>query len=932
MAEATSKFETIFQGSIKSVKELKAKLDELRGSLINLNTTSEDYEKTAEAVEVAQAKLTEVTSVGKKENIAATDSIVGMEREYKNLYTTYKTMSEEMRKSDFGKQTAESLKTLSEKLNETKMEVGNFKDNIGHYSEGVIDAFSKMGLSLGSFQKPFETLIAIVGSGKDSMTSSFAAVNTGLEKISKTLAESGGPMATFKNGLKGISAGFKALMANPVGATLIAIVAAFKALSAIVGKVKEAINSNEESQMRLKEAMSAFKPVIDAVNNAFDVLGQVVVKVIGFFADAFRKLREIGAAFTDFLGITKGANQRIKEQNKLYKDLAKSQNDIIKNKREVQKLNAKDSAEVERLREEASEATTLAEKKKLLTEAKEKQAEIDQRNIAVAKEELRVLQEQAKLTANDAAMNDKLAAAMAKVSEAEAQAAANMRQFNRQLNGGGGAIGNLRNYREEAKKLYEELIEGNKTEIQLLTEKYEKEKKLLEKYHYDTTLLTRKYNQDLIEARKKETEKLYAELEARQKWMMKAYRVSQLARGENEGEISKQFLDQDLSFFDALQESIENAMDDGKATFEEKLKVLQDAVANANANGIELEFPPENLPLKTEQDLQRVVDYVKAFGITLKKTVEEQKAQIEDSLINDRLTKSAQENLRSILEMELEAMSNGISGPELSEMIAKNTRKQLEEQKKALEEELANFKGTQEYKLELMQQYYDTVSELREKDLALINLSNDRMIESYTNVVNSMTQLGSAFGSIIGSQKTIIEQEVKDGKISEQEAEKKKKNLENLAKIQRDVAVIGIAADSAGAIMGIWRAYAAEKVVNAETAAGAGIGAAGVLAGLNTASLISAIAQTVGIGANAMAQIQAARAGYISTVNNLREAGSAAASVSSVSAVETQPFTYTRTVQTQDEEDLLNRPIYVTVTDIEEGLNKAKVTENESKF
>ena len=47
---------------------------------------------------------------------------------------------------------------------------------------------------------------------------------------------------------------------------------------------------------------------------------------------------------------------------------------------------------------------------------------------------------------------------------------------------------------------------------------------------------------------------------------------------------------------------------------------------------------------------------------------------------------------------------------------------------------------------------------------------------------------------------------------------------------------------------------------------------------------------------------------------------------------ESRPFTYTRTAQTYDEEDRLNQPIYVSVTDINNVQNRVKVVEEESSF
>ena len=61
-------------------------------------------------------------------------------------------------------------------------------------------------------------------------------------------------------------------------------------------------------------------------------------------------------------------------------------------------------------------------------------------------------------------------------------------------------------------------------------------------------------------------------------------------------------------------------------------------------------------------------------------------------------------------------------------------------------------------------------------------------------------------------------------------------------------------------------------------------------------------------------------------------AGSSTPSVVEPVMQETQPFTYTRTAQTFEEEQQLNQPIWVSVQEINSVQNRVKVTENESTY
>ena len=149
------------------------------------------------------------------------------------------------------------------------------------------------------------------------------------------------------------------------------------------------------------------------------------------------------------------------------------------------------------------------------------------------------------------------------------------------------------------------------------------------------------------------------------------------------------------------------------------------------------------------------------------------------------------------------------------------------------------------------------------------------------------------------------------------------------------VGIAAIAADTAAGIMGIWRGYAMEKVANAETAAATGPAAAVTLIALNAKSLASAIIQTAGMGAMGAAQMASLISGTISNkkaIDGDTGGGGAAGTIATPAVIDTTPYSYTRQVQTAEEEAALNRPIWVSVTDIESGMNHVKVVDQESTF
>lgn len=948
-----TRIEEILGKDINSIKELREAIKQLQDSIANANPESEEFKRTTEQITAAQEQLNSVLRASKNDVNAASDSIAGMEKEYKNLYNTYRLLTEEQRNSAMGKQMAEDLNTLSNKLNDTKKDVGNFKDNIGRYTDSITEAFKGMGINIGG-------LVA--------------------------------PMKSAQTASQGLGKALKSLKANPVGAAIMAIVVAFKALGAIVGKVKEAINKNEESQMKLKEVMSQFQPVVDAVSNAFDKLGQIVVKVIGWLADAFAKLREIRGAVTDFLGITKGAKNQIKEQNKEYKELAKAQNQLIKNKREYQVLNAKDKAEVERLREEASEATNLEEKRRLLTEAKEKQAEIDARNIELAKEEVRILQEQSKHTANDAAENEKLAAAIANVANMEAAAAANARMFNKQLNAGSGGGGKskrqeqIEKEKEAIKESQKELVEYYRTDREKLEINYREKLALYKKYQEDTTLLDKKYKEDKEKLDKDETNKLKEQIKERltaQAEFDNALRelLINASSPKERSSIIANYAKEDKEAFEvyyntitdglpvALQkyknfkEQVDELIGDGiiskekaeegvKQMMETNFGPLTDMVNELNTKlGTDLKFPPEitdeNIA-KFQQQLDALLkiykdDYLQKLSDATEEAITSETYSTEfiDTSAGEKtiqkFTGTFEEQVVQWKRMWYEYVEEvPTAWEDMNLELLAQEWDSLEQRRAIIEQELENESILPERKKELEEELTEVMYEQLERREAIYERQRELNKELTKDIIGLGVDLSKSLDTAVSSYESLISAEIQDEKTTKKEAEKKKKTLKALAVVQLTTSIAQIAGTTAQGIMDLFGAWGGELNNNAETAAAAGPAAAGVKAGLDAKSTAMLGIRTAGLVANAVAQIAAAKNGYVSKVKSIEDMGGSSNTgggvIANVASIDTNPYTYTRTLQDTEEEDTLNDKYVVRVVDIETALNHRVKVINESSF
>ena len=870
---ATS-LEQILGKTINSTKELREEIKRLQDELVKTEAGTAQWDATSEKLVAAQERLTSVTKANKVETQAAADSIAGMEKEYRQLYNQYKLLTEEERNSPFGRQMAASLEELSNKLNTSKKEVGNFKDNIGRYTESAIQAFGQMGISIGGLQGPLKL------------------TNGSLKAFNQTLA------------------------ANPI----MWLIAALKVIIGVFNKVKDAIAGNEESQMALNEAMSAFQPIIDAAQNSMDKLGQVVVKVIGWVADAFRKIREIGAAMTDFLGITDGANAKVKEQNKLYQDLAKSKNELTKAQREATKLNASQNAEVRTLLDQAAATTNQKEKLELLNQAKEIQQQITERNIALAEENLRILQTEASLTSNDAAMNDKLAQAEAAVAQARAEGAAKTKEMSSQIASltkqTDAYAEKLKKEKEQLDELLKNIDENGKTDLQKLEEKYKKEKALLQKYGKDTTRLTYQY----------ETERTKIKL-TEWKQSLEASRDLLKEAADNYNEV----LSLNTLFAETEWKSAEKLVNDTQELnekYKETAKLTKEDIKKSWKDVGDV----FGIPIDSYKGALKMLDILEK---RYEKAIQEQKEFSKKDFITKNNSAEIAKEVE-LLDLKVSLMNDETVSEEKKAELIKTKEKELFDFKQQnLLNELNLTNLTNEEKLALLKEYYDREKDMRDKNAQDAKDAAEKEREAFEKKYESINKnidanvgLLDSVGALSNAIAQNIERTKDDEKTTAKAAEKKKKQLIALQKAQLAVSLMAIAGETASGIMSLWKAYAGKTVANNALVAPPAIAAA------NAVDLASTIAQTVGMATMGSANMAAAIGGYVSNVKSIKggEEGGGAAAVAAPAQIDTTAYTYTRQLQTEEEEEALNRPIWVSVTDIERGLNNAKVREEESTF
>lgn len=899
-----SNLNEILGRNIDSVKALKSAIKELQDSMVGLDTDSQEYKDTASKLSVAQNALNNTTKAGIEANLAAKDSIVGMQKEYNNLYDAYKKLSDEQRNSDIGKSMAESLSNLSESINNSKKEVGNFTSNIGQYAQGATEAFNQMGISVGALQGPFN-------------------------------------LAT--KGAKGFKDMLSVISAHP-------IIAILSVLVAILMKAAAAIKDNEELTMRLHQAFSVFQPILDGISNAFDWLAEKIVKVVEGFGKLWEWLHR--------------NNPEMSEQIKLNKDLSKAEDDLVKKTRAVNEENSKKQAEVERLREEAAATEDVLEKQSMLQEAAQIQAEIDQANIDLAKEDLRIKEERAKQTANDAKANEELAAAKKKVSDLTAEGSRRQKEFNEQIKAATNEIKSQtsaendkwEDEKAELKKFNDEYEDSLKTREQLTNEHYDRLLALAKKHNEDTT--------NIEKSRQKELNKIRLEGLSQQRQDFNESVQLDLQSGNKVSAIKKQIDDLTdeekgaLVKIEAINKMVNaryHSLSDQSKYDRTSMETLNDSMDYAQEKAKEWEdFINENhfeALGDEDQELKDAVAELNAeFGLsittltnletasdTVKLKIKKLRGELQEATIDKETSKDAEAQLEGLIKTVTYDTYEGYQA-----YVEEQNRKALEIEKAAIEEQLPIFQGTEQQKLEIMQRYYEVLAEMRQQDYEdekakqealdeLRELQKSRIDGMIESLIDMTDRMASSLSSYKSTRESVIDSEIKAGKISEAEGKRRKDRLLRLEKLERDFAIATIAADAASGIFKIWKGWATETgEINPASAHGNAI----VLAGLNAASTLSAVAKSASLAATATAQIAAAKGKYIVAENNMiGENGGAGGGVGATPAlISSTPYEYTRTIQTTEEEDRLNAPIFVTVTDIEEGLAHRATVTDESSF
>ena len=215
---------TITHEQAERLKEISAEIAKNNADLKELTATEKMY----------TAQLNTATQNDRKFG----DSLVELSAQLAQLKQEYRGLTAAQRESAEGKAMLENIKNLDKTLKDADASMGDFQRNVGNYQSALLGLNGNVVKVANLFAGGFKNGIAAAGTA-----------------------------------LKGFA---KTLLTTPIGW----ILAGIKAVTAILGKLRDAFKSNDEAGTALSAAMARLQPIVDGLNKIFSNLAEGVAKFV----------------------------------------------------------------------------------------------------------------------------------------------------------------------------------------------------------------------------------------------------------------------------------------------------------------------------------------------------------------------------------------------------------------------------------------------------------------------------------------------------------------------------------------------------------------------------------------------------------------------------------------------------------------------------
>ena len=221
----------------------------------NKISQSEYYKAMAQSKEETKAYSRQVQELSKEvQNNIKMDkekagSLRGLRAALSNVTKAYDELSEEERKSAKGLELKAKIQDITTQLKNSEAETGRFYRNVGNYANGFVEAFTRMGGSMGKMQGP----INMVKNGFNALSSTPIIVILGalvsiIQKVIQNLKSSEATMNAVTVALAPLNAGSRLLtnIMQKLGEGIAVVVTKLTEWADKLGLVTEAMKTEQQ--------------------------------------------------------------------------------------------------------------------------------------------------------------------------------------------------------------------------------------------------------------------------------------------------------------------------------------------------------------------------------------------------------------------------------------------------------------------------------------------------------------------------------------------------------------------------------------------------------------------------------------------------------------------------------------------------------------
>lgn len=466
-----------------SLKDYKKHIDELRGSLLQLDETSEEYQKIAQEVANEQNKLNEVMKVGKTNTDAAEGSYNQLAQTMAELKKQWKATADETERTELG----QKILDINNQLKELDASTGNYQRNVGDYANAFEQAFDKCLDGISSIDGPLGDIGGMTKQLIPVIKSVNATAVAGLSGVKKALASTGiGLLIVAVGELAAHWEDLKKLVGDMIGVqdTYTAAVEASKqAMENLKNEVKEA-NKEIKNQTNLMAAQGSSR---------LEILNTELTDEKKILDDLWKQYNQK----IDFYNLYKDAGAKSQRQAaQLRKDEADAIYEEIKAQQELVNQTKQNIKVQEATLEKAAKDRIAAIE--LSTKSQDEQLRIQyEKDLALAEEYgLSTVAIEKKYQEDLANLRSKANKEKQDASKTDAQIL-------------------LEQQKREAEQILARVHKSTTDELELLEETYNKEKALLESLGLDTAELTQEYEDNRQNIIQKKEDEIYKEVKDR---------------------------------------------------------------------------------------------------------------------------------------------------------------------------------------------------------------------------------------------------------------------------------------------------------------------------------------------------------------------------------------------------------------------------------